>query len=540
LERGPQRVDFNRRRHHFRASAVTEKEMTQTDVLIIGAGPTGLVLALWLTKLGVRVRIIDKTAEPGTTSRALAVQARTLELYRQLDLTEAVVANGHQVPAVNLWVKGEATARIAFGSVGSDLTPYPFLHIFPQDQHERLLVERLGALGVTVERRTELTGFTEEKDRVIARLRAPDGQEVDCAASYIAGCDGARSIVRETIGTGFPGGTYRQLFYVADVEATGPALNGELHIDLDEADFLGVFPLTGPGRARLIGTVRDERAADADKLTFSNVSDRAIDHLKVGVTKVNWFSTYHVHHRVTEHFRKGRAFLLGDAAHIHSPAGGQGMNTGIGDAINLAWKLAAVVAGRAGDKLLDSYEAERLGFARRLVATTDRVFSLATAEGKIADILRTRIAPVLVPMAASFESVREFMFRTVSQVMLNYRGGPLSRGAAGHVQGGDRLPWARVDGADNFAPLAAMDWQVHIYGSAGAELSHWCAAHNLPLHVFGWRSEHEAAGLARDVLYLLRPDTYVALAEGSGSPSALARYFADQGIRLATRQGGRA
>ncbi|HEY5128554.1 MAG TPA: FAD-dependent oxidoreductase [Bradyrhizobium sp.] len=201
--------------------------MTQTDVLIIGAGPTGLVLALWLTKLGVKVRIIDKTAKPGTTSRALAVQARTLELYRQLDLTEAVIAGGHRVPAVNLWVKGESAARIAFGSVGSDLTPYPFLHIFPQDQHERLLIERLQALGVAVERRTELIGFTDEKDRVTARLRGPDGQEFDCAAAYIAGCDGARSIVRETIGTGFPGGTYRQIFYVADVDATGPALNGE-------------------------------------------------------------------------------------------------------------------------------------------------------------------------------------------------------------------------------------------------------------------------------------------------------------------------
>ena len=142
-----------------------EKHMTQSDVLIVGAGPTGLVLALWLTKLGVKVRIVDKTAEPGTTSRALAVQARTLELYRQLDLTEAVIAAGHQVPAVNLWVKGEAAARVAFGSVGSDLTPYPFLHIFPQDQHERLLIERLQTFGVAVERRTELISFTEENDR---------------------------------------------------------------------------------------------------------------------------------------------------------------------------------------------------------------------------------------------------------------------------------------------------------------------------------------------------------------------------------------
>ena len=507
--------------------------MSQTGVLIVGAGPTGLVLALWLTKLGVKVRIVDKTAEPGTTSRALAVQARTLELYRQLDLTEAVVATGHRVPAVNLWVKGEAAARIAFESVGFGLTPYPFLHIFPQDQHERLLIERLQALGVMVERRTELLGFTQTATGVTARLREPDGREADCPADYIAGCDGARSIVRETIGTGFPGGTYRQIFYVADVEASGPALNGEFHIDLDQADFLGVFPLAGPGRARLIGTVRDERADRADTLTFRDVSDRAISHLKVEIRNVNWFSTYHVHHRVTQHFRERRAFLLGDAAHIHSPAGGQGMNTGIGDAINLAWKLAAVIAGRAPDNLLESYEAERIGFARRLVATTDRAFSFVTAQGRIADIVRTRVAPLLIPSVLAFEPAREFMFRTVSQIMLNYRNSPLSRGSAGRVQGGDRLPWAPVHGADNFSTLATMDWQVHVYGSARADLAAWCAAQNLPLHVFDWGSAHEAAGLRRDALYLLRPDTYVALADAESAPSALDRYFAERGIQAA-------
>jgi 2-polyprenyl-6-methoxyphenol hydroxylase-like FAD-dependent oxidoreductase len=509
-----------------------EKTMP-ADVLIIGAGPTGLVLALWLTKLGVQVRIIDKTAEPGTTSRALAVQARTLELYRQLNLTDAVISKGHRVAAANLWVKGEREARLAFENIGSGLTPYPFLHIFPQDQHERLLIERLEALGISVERNIELIGFTEGSHGVVARLRGSDGTERDCEARFIAGCDGARSIVREIIGTGFPGGTYRQVFYVADVTAAGPALNGELHIDLDEADFLGVFPLAGPARARLIGTVRDERADRADSLKFEDISDRAINSLKVKVEKVNWFSTYHVHHRVTRHFRKGRAFLVGDAAHIHSPAGGQGMNTGIGDAINLAWKLAAVIAGYADAALLDSYEAERIGFARRLVATTDRVFSFATAEGRFADLVRTRVAPVVFPFAVSFERVREFMFRTVSQTMLNYRKGPLSSGVAGLVHGGDRLPWVAVNGADNYDSLSSTNWQVHVYGRASPELSAWCARQNLPLRVFGWRNECQSAGLARDAVYLMRPDTYVALAESSGAIDPLVRYFADHHIQPA-------
>jgi len=506
------------------------------QVLVVGAGPTGLVLALWLAKLGVRVRIIDKATEPGTTSRALAIQARTLELYRQAGLTEAIVRRGHKTPAVNLWAKGEKAARVPFDIIGAGLTPFSFLMIFPQEQHERLLIERLEQVDVAVERGAELTGFAESDDGVTAHIRRADGSREDCVARYIAGCDGARSTVRDTMATGFPGGTYRQVFYVADVDASGPAVNGELHIDLDEADFLGVFPLAGEGRARLIGTVRDERADNLDSLKFEDVSARAIENMKVEVAKVNWFSTYHVHHRVTERFREGRVFLLGDAAHIHSPAGGQGMNTGIGDAINLAWKLAAVLSAQAPDRLLDSYEAERAPFARRLVATTDRVFSFATAEGRVAELLRTRIAPLVIPRVLSLEAAREYLFRTVSQITLNYRGGPLSAGRCGDVHGGDRLPWVVAGDKDNSAPLAAMIWQVHVYGPANANLVAWCEARSLALHQFDWRAEHQAAGLSRGALYLIRPDTYVALADQAALPATLERYFADRGIVIGAAQ----
>ena len=504
--------------------------MTRSDVLIVGAGPTGLALALWLTRLGAKVRIIDKTAAPGTTSRALAVQARTMELYGQLGLAGEILAAGHRTPAVNLWVRGAKAARVPFEDVGAGLTPYPFLLTYPQDEHERLLVAHLETLGGTVERCTELVSFDEAGDKINARLRRADGAEEACEAAYIAGCDGARSLVRETLGAGFGGGTYRQVFYVADVVAAGPAIDGELHIDLDEADFLGVFPMAGEGRARLIGTVRDERADHPETLKFEDVSDRAIKHLKVEVAKVNWFSTYRVHHRVAEHFRKGRAFLLGDAAHIHSPAGGQGMNTGIGDAINLAWKLATVLDGRAPDGLLDSYEAERIGFARRLVATTDRVFSFATADGPVAELLRTRFAPLVIPRVIGLEAAREYLFRTVSQITLNYRGGPLSVGKAGQVHGGDRLPWAPVGDGDNFASLSSMTWQIHVYGAAGAELAAWCAERGLPLFQYVWRPEHEAAGLMQNALYLLRPDGYLALADEAASASAVDRYFAARRI----------
>jgi 2-polyprenyl-6-methoxyphenol hydroxylase-like FAD-dependent oxidoreductase len=346
-----------------------------SDVLIIGAGPTGLVLALWLVKLGVRVRIIDKTEEPGTTSRALAVQARTLEFYSQVGLADAVIAQGRRVIAANLWVAGKKAARGVFGDMGAGLSPFPFALIYPQDEHERLLIDELSKVGVEVERRTELLKFENSIDGVRAELKRPNGVLETCEAVYIAGCDGAHSTVRDALGIGFPGGTYAHLFYVADVEAKGAAMDGELHVGLDATDFLAVFPLKGEGRARLIGTVRDQAEDQHDTLSWDDVSQRVIEWMHIEVARVNWFSTYRVHHRVADHFREGRAFLLGDAAHIHSPVGGQGMNTGIGDAVNLAWKLAAVLHGRAKPSLLDSYEPERIAFARRLVATTDQAFT---------------------------------------------------------------------------------------------------------------------------------------------------------------------
>jgi 2-polyprenyl-6-methoxyphenol hydroxylase-like FAD-dependent oxidoreductase len=499
------------------------------DVLIIGAGPTGLVLALWLTRLGVRVRIVDKAAEPGTTSRALAVQARTLEFYSQIGLADAVIERGRKIIAVNLWAAGKKAARAVFGDMGAGLSPFPYALIFPQDEHERLLIDRLTEAGVEVERRTELLGFEDTAGRVLARLKRPDGASETCDAAYVAGCDGAHSTVREGLKIGFPGGVYAHLFYVADVEACGATMNGELHGALDRTDFLLVFPLKDAGRARLIGTVREEAEHQHENLSWNDVSKRVIEWIGIDVKRVNWFSTYRVHHRVADHFRKGCAFLLGDAAHIHSPVGGQGMNTGIGDAVNLAWKLAAVLHGRANASLLDSYEPERIAFARRLVATTDQAFTGVTSSGAIARLMRLYIVPLLMPPLFALKTVRRFMFRTVSQTVVNYRESSLSEGRAGIIHGGDRLPWVKTDvngvDKDNFAPLTSLDWQAHVYGDAAPEIQAVCDGRKLPLHVFPWRPEMRRAGLRRNAFYLVRPDGYVALADPAGDAAGVASYL---------------
>lgn len=498
------------------------------QVLITGAGPTGLVLALWLTRLGVRVRLVDQTAEPGTTSRALVVHARTLEFYRQIGLADAVVERALEFVAANLWARGRKAGRVVFGPMGQGLSPFPYMLILPQDQHERLLVERLAEAGVRVERRTELLGFEDTGGRVLARLRRPDGAEQTCEAAYLAGCDGAHSRVREVLGTGFPGGTYSHLFYVADVDATGPVMNGELHVALDDADFLAVFPMPGAGRARLIGTVRREAEDRDDALSWDDVGKDVIGRLRVTIERVNWFSTYRVHHRVAAHFGRGRAFLLGDAAHIHSPVGGQGMNTGIGDAVNLAWKLAAVLGGRADPALLDSYEPERIGFARRLVATTDRAFTVVTSSGPIARRVRLDVVPRLIPAVFASRAFRRLMFRTVSQIAISYQGSSLSEGRAGSIVGGDRLPWIPLD---NFSPLGSLDWQVHVYGAAAPGIAETCGRRGLVVHRFPWQTGTSQTGLKRGAVYLVRPDGYVGLADPEGWPGRLERYLDSRRIR---------
>jgi 2-polyprenyl-6-methoxyphenol hydroxylase-like FAD-dependent oxidoreductase len=495
------------------------------SVLIVGAGPTGLWLALWLTRLGVRVRIVDRAPEPGTTSRALAVHARTMEFGDQIGIARTLVDAGLAVDALNFWVGGRRAARVPIRGIGEGLSPFPFPLILPQDVHERLLIERLLTLGIQVERSVTLSRVDQD-ERCIRAVLSRNGAEEIVEAAYLAGCDGASSTVREQLGIGFPGGTYEGLFYVADVDATGPAVDGSAHVDIEDEDFAIVFPLKAGERVRLVGLLSDRNAPRHD-LSLDDVRGKAIAHLRLQVTKVHWFSTYRVHHRVAERFRSGRAFLLGDAAHIHSPVGGQGMNTGIGDAVNLSWKLAAVLQQQAAESLLDTYEPERIVFARQLVATTDEAFTIVTASGGAARVLRTIVMPLLAPWVTRFAFLRRLIFLLVSQIRIRYRHSALSSGRAGGVHGGDRLPWVQMGpGQDNFAPLTSLAWQVHVYGEASRTVTDACAALGLAVHHFAWRREMARAGLRRDALYLIRPDGYVALADAQADVSRLRQYIA--------------
>ena len=280
---------------------------------------------------------------------------------------------------------------------------------------------------------------------------------------------------------------------------------------------MAVYPGAAQTSAAVAVPLPPPAVTEGQPLQWQDVSKDIFRRIDLDVQSVNWFSTYRVHHRVASFFRKGRVFLLGDAAHVHSPLGGQGMNTGIGDAINLGWKLEAVLRRGAPDSILDTYEQERIGFARRLVETTDRAFTFVNRKSALATKVRTGIMPRLLPMLFKRPAFRRLLFRVMSQTRISYRGTSLNTGVLGAVHSGDRLPWIRQQ--DNYAALKTLDWQLHCYGDARLDLLNWCERYKMPLHFFLPADPFKAGTLC-----LVRPDGYIGWVGHSTDLLALSRY----------------
>ncbi len=321
-----------------------------TDVLVVGAGPTGLMLANQLGRRNVRTMIIDRHSGPAQQTRAIGVQARTLEIYAKLGIVERALELGIRATAANLWAAGRWTARVPVSDIGSNLSRFPFILMLGQDDNERIMGERLRDWGIDVQWNTELVGLEQHADHVEATLRTPQGATRTISAAYVAGCDGSHSAVRELSGIKFPGAPYEHVFFVADTEATGTMKPDELNVYLWRDGFHLFFPMRGKNHWRVIGilpaALRDKADLDFDDVIPSLQGEAGST---LAFQSCSWFSTYRIHHRAAERFRDRRCFVLGDAAHIHSPVGAQGMNTGLQDAYNLAWKLALVVQGKADD-----------------------------------------------------------------------------------------------------------------------------------------------------------------------------------------------
>jgi 2-polyprenyl-6-methoxyphenol hydroxylase-like FAD-dependent oxidoreductase len=509
-------------------------------VLVVGAGPTGLMLANQLARRGIRPTIIDRHAGPAEQTRAMGVHARTLEIYAKLGVADRALELGRIADAGHIWVGGRQRARIPLGTMGEGISRYPYVLMLGQDDNERILGEHLRAFGVNVAWRTELVALEQKPDHVAAAIREPGGSVRILAARYVAGCDGAKSTVRELNGVGFPGAPYEHVFFVADTRATGPMVPDSLNVYLWRDGFHLYFPMHGSDRWRVIG-ILPQALRGKEGVTFDDVlpSLRHEGGGDIAFKACDWFSTYRIHHRVTERFRDRRCFLLGDAAHIHSPMGAQGMNTGLQDAYNLGWKLALVVAGRADDALLDSYEAERLPVAQRLLETTDRAFQLVVSKNWFGSFFRTRILPNVAAFAMSREGPRRFAFRALSQTGIAYHASPLSQRFASLPKGapspGDRFPWMHLrfragePRADLFERLDDTKFNLLVFGQRAAFNALDVPAHELAVHQIPDDADNDRelarVSLEGPAYYLLRPDGHVGLAGTRFEPAAVRRWF---------------
>jgi 2-polyprenyl-6-methoxyphenol hydroxylase-like FAD-dependent oxidoreductase len=419
-----------------------------SDVLVVGAGPTGLTLAAQLRAFGTRVRIVDRQPDQAHESRALAVQPRTLEVLAGLGVADAMVGRGNPAVHLQLHARGCPTAVPLFDA-GLDDSAYPFLLFLSQATTEALLAGHLTERGVTVERGVALTGLTQGPDRVTATLVHDDGRVEQVRARYVVGCDGAHSTVRDRAGIEFAGRAYPQTFVLADLDADGLE-PGLVHVYLSGAGMLFFFPLDHPAAWRLLGWPPSPVAPERDAPSLPELEALAAAYA-VDAPRLHepvWATYFRLQHRHATEYRARRIFLAGDAAHVHSPAGAQGMNTGIQDAVNLAWKLALVVDGTAGPGLLDTYQGERQPVGRDVLRFTDRAFTIATSTGALASFARVHVAPRLARFATRITVGRARGVRRLAQLAISYRASPAVEEGTPRLRhgprAGDRLPDAPV------------------------------------------------------------------------------------------------
>jgi 2-polyprenyl-6-methoxyphenol hydroxylase-like FAD-dependent oxidoreductase len=532
-------------------SVTTRRE---PDVLVVGAGPTGLTLAAQLNALGARVQIIDRQLDRARESRALAVQPRTLEVLQGLGISQTLVERGNDAVRLQMHA-GERVASVRLFDVGLEDTAFPFLLFVSQAETEEVLNEHLAGWGLEVERGVELVGFDQDEKDVICTLRHLDGETAPLHARYLVGCDGAHSSIRHGAGIPFEGAAYPRTFVLADLEVDGDLDQTAAHAFLGARGMLFFFPLGRPTTWRMLGM----RPTGAKEVEEEERKHPSLDELQAiadgftgGTLKLRdpvWLTYFRLHHRHAARYRVGRVFLAGDAAHVHSPAGAQGMNTGIQEAWNLAWKLALVARGVADEALLDTYEAERRPIGRFVLRFTDRAASIATSESRVFRLLRTQVAPRLVPVVLQFFRVRAYGFRTLAQLGIDYRGSAaVQEGEPALRRGpkaGDRLPDAHIirEGQPGWLQeaLAAPAFHLLLCGPpdawAGDKLAverwgdlvqiHRLARESAPgvLHDVGGQA-FTRLGIEHAAHYLVRPDGYIGYRSGGTNLRGTERYLA--------------
>ncbi|MES2459139.1 MAG: FAD-dependent monooxygenase [Armatimonadota bacterium] len=511
----------------------------QTDVIIVGAGPTGLALASQLIRHGIDFVIVEKNDALTPFSKAIGVHARTLEIYEQMGIADDAVSQGTIAGKIRLLEGGHLRGEMDLSRLGEGLSRYPYMLLLEQSKNEKLLYDYVCRAGRDVQWGTELVELSQTENGVSAAVRDRAGTTTVIDGKYLVGCDGPRSPVRHSLGLTFEGSTFERFFYVADVQVDWEFSHDALHICLVPDSIVAFFPMKGEKRYRIVSSFPEGWTEPTEKIPFDEIERRVKADVEVPLTisNVDWFSVYKVHTRHVNRFSEGRCFLAGDAAHIHTPAGGQGMNTGIQDAYNLAWKLAYVLKGHASESILASYNQERLENARRLLGTTDRMFNFTAGTDWLLQFIRSTVFPPLAKYLMGSEVVRRRFFPIISQIGISYRKDDLSehggdRGFA--VKAGDRLPYCLIDGESLYDRLHAPCFHLLIFSDgqtdpttlkqdAETEFGPLLDCHIVPLY------PHLSETFDADTsfLVLLRPDNYIAALSHDPSLHPVRAYFTD-------------
>jgi 2-polyprenyl-6-methoxyphenol hydroxylase-like FAD-dependent oxidoreductase len=402
-------------------------------VLVVGAGPSGLMMANELSRHGVLPRVIERAPAPATTSRALVVQPRTLEILDDLGVIDEAIAAGSPVRSLSIiFAKRHVELDIEGQLTGpQNHTAFPALRTLSQHDTERILTELLSRKGVEIERGRALVDLTQDDEAVTVSLRGEDGSIETVRCRWVAGCDGAHSAVRKAAGIPFAGSTYRDEFIMADAELDWELPHGGLYGFPSPAGIFAAFSMPGENRYRIFGNFPPgpegpiAEYSEPSHEEFQAMVDERVP-FPAKVVKEHWVTRYRVHSRSVPRYRDGRIFLVGDAAHVHSPAGAQGMNTGIQDAYNLAWKLASVERGIADESLLDTYQAERHPVGVQLLRTTDRLFSILGGQNALARMVRGRVAPLMARVVLARPWVLRRALGLLAQLRLRYPDSPLN------------------------------------------------------------------------------------------------------------------
>ena len=488
--------------------------MNHYDVIIIGAGPTGLMAATQLVRFNINFLIVDGKAGPTNQSRAIVVTARSMEIYQQLGISNVPIEQGRFITEFAIFVKGKQKAMATLGEFGKGLTDFSYLLAFEQSKNEKLLVKKLADDNKEVCWNTQLENIVQQPDLIELSLKhvsEPDQRIEKVSAKYIIGCDGAKSVVRHLMNFTFKGGTYEQQFYVADTKLKWQEGFNKLILCPSRNNFCGFFPMAGSNSHRIIGTV-PKALNDRTDIKFEDLEKVIKETVKfpMEIEAMNWFSIYKLHHRSVDSFKKGNVFLAGDAAHIHSPAGGQGMNTGLQDAYNLTWKLALVIKNMADEKLLETYNEERLPFAKWLLKFTDRFFGIMTSSNMIISWVRNNIIPQMMKIFLRVSFIRPIMFKTLSQIKWSYKNSSVSKNLSTQklkFTAGDRLPYVLVDKKSIYTLLTEPAFHLLSIGNTITSLTQNEFIKLVTLDMAAWK----AFGVTKPIFILVRPDNYIAL-----------------------------